>query len=182
MSDLADSLLAAFQLDRGDRRLIRAELILSEAAEVLGALASRDEVELADGLGDLSYVVHGTALTYEIPMGPVVEEIHRSNMTKNNAQDAVNNHDGDKGKDHDGYSPPDVRGAIDGDLAGDRAGLVVGRRLSTRDGRRAGNATVTAELPGCLEIQTDYGNHLTLTVSEIRELYHDDNGDAEDAR
>lgn len=41
-----------------------------------------DIVEVADALGDLEYVVNGMALTMGIPLPEVVEEIHRSNMTK----------------------------------------------------------------------------------------------------
>lgn len=63
-------------------RLMRAHLILEEAAEVMHALAEGDEVKLADGLGDLDYVVHGAAVAFGIPLDEVGQEIHRSNMTK----------------------------------------------------------------------------------------------------
>lgn len=36
----------------------------------------------ADALGDLLYVVFGAAVTFGIDMGPIFDEIHRSNMTK----------------------------------------------------------------------------------------------------
>jgi predicted HAD superfamily Cof-like phosphohydrolase len=41
-----------------------------------------DLVAAADGLGDIRYVVDGTAVAMGIPIEAVVEEIHRSNMTK----------------------------------------------------------------------------------------------------
>ena len=41
-----------------------------------------DLVKLADGIADLKYVAHGTALTAGIDMEPVDAEVHRSNMTK----------------------------------------------------------------------------------------------------
>jgi len=41
-----------------------------------------DPVEVADALGDLEYVVNGMAINMGIPLPEVVEEIHRSNMTK----------------------------------------------------------------------------------------------------
>ena len=63
-------------------RLMRAHLILEEASEVMRALAEKDDVMLADGLGDLDYVVHGAAVAFGIPLDEVGEEIHRSNMTK----------------------------------------------------------------------------------------------------
>lgn len=39
-------------------------------------------VEAADALGDLEYVINGMALGMGIPLPEIVEEIHRSNMTK----------------------------------------------------------------------------------------------------
>lgn len=65
-----------------DSRLIRAHLLCEELAEAIEGLAERDVVKLADGLGDLSYVTHGTAVAYGIPLDVVEREIHRSNMTK----------------------------------------------------------------------------------------------------
>lgn len=45
-------------------------------------LERRDVVAAADALGDLEYVVNGMALGMGIDLPAVVEEIHRSNMTK----------------------------------------------------------------------------------------------------
>lgn len=66
----------------GDDRLYRVYLILGEVLEICRALDARDEIELADGLGDLRYVTDGTAVTYGIPIEAIFEEIHKSNMTK----------------------------------------------------------------------------------------------------
>lgn len=41
-----------------------------------------DLIEIADALGDIEYVVNGAAAGYGIHLPDVVEEIHRSNMTK----------------------------------------------------------------------------------------------------
>jgi predicted HAD superfamily Cof-like phosphohydrolase len=41
-----------------------------------------DLVETADALGDLDYVVQGANLVFGIPAGAVMDEIHRSNMSK----------------------------------------------------------------------------------------------------
>lgn len=92
-----------------DSRLMRAHLILEEAAEVLLALAERDLVKLADGLGDLDYVTHGAAVAFGIPLDEIAEEIHRSNMTK-----AVRKGDvrlRNKGED---YQPPRIKEILDG--------------------------------------------------------------------
>lgn len=95
----------AHKADPGDSRLMRAKLMVSELGEVLQALAQRDELELADGLADLEYVVTGTAVTYLVPLGACFDEVHRSNMTKSTVESAVANHTGDRGKGSDFQSP-----------------------------------------------------------------------------
>lgn len=43
---------------------------------------TRDTVETADALGDLTYVIYGMALETGIPMVEVLEEIQNSNLSK----------------------------------------------------------------------------------------------------
>lgn len=83
--------------------VMRLELIREEFCELLDALGyedsaneiravylnpdedyagRRDIVAAADALGDLEYVVNGAAIGMGINLPEVVEEIHRSNMTK----------------------------------------------------------------------------------------------------
>lgn len=62
--------------------LHRAHLIQEETGELFHAWAAMDPVEIADALGDLQYVVLGTAVSAGINLQPIFEEIHRSNMTK----------------------------------------------------------------------------------------------------
>lgn len=76
--------------------------------------AAVDLVETADALGDLDYVVQGANLVFGIPAGAVMDEIHRSNMSKL----------GDDGKPvlrGDGkiakgprYTPPDIAKVLSG--------------------------------------------------------------------
>jgi predicted HAD superfamily Cof-like phosphohydrolase len=47
-----------------------------------GTDADVDLVETADALGDLDYVVQGANLVFGIPAVAVMDEIHRSNMSK----------------------------------------------------------------------------------------------------
>ncbi len=61
---------------------LRLDLIEEELAELKHALAVGDIVETADALGDLVYVVEGMALVLGIDLPPVIQEIHRSNLTK----------------------------------------------------------------------------------------------------
>lgn len=44
--------------------------------------ARGDERIRTDALGDMVFVIYGTALSYGIDLDAVVAEIHRSNMTK----------------------------------------------------------------------------------------------------
>jgi predicted HAD superfamily Cof-like phosphohydrolase len=39
-------------------------------------------IEVADSLGDLLYVVFGSAIEFGLDMEPIVDEIHRSNLSK----------------------------------------------------------------------------------------------------
>lgn len=41
-----------------------------------------DPIATADGLGDINYIIHGTALTMGIDLDAVTTEIHTSNMSK----------------------------------------------------------------------------------------------------
>ena len=61
---------------------LRLDLLREELAELESASEAGDLVAVADGLGDLAYVLYGAALTFGIDLDAVVREIHRSNMTK----------------------------------------------------------------------------------------------------
>ena len=60
----------------------RLEFIAEELEELTQAVANDDLVRIADGLGDLLYVVYGAGLAFGIDLEPILAEIHRSNMTK----------------------------------------------------------------------------------------------------
>ena len=82
-------------------RMLRVRLIAEELREFDSAT---NLVAVADALGDLAYVVYGAALAYGIDLGPVLEEIHRSNMSKAVGQ---KREDG-KVEKGDGWTPPDL--------------------------------------------------------------------------
>ena len=65
-------------------------------------------VSIADALGDLAYVVYGAALACGIDLQPVIEEIHRSNMTKN----APEKRSDGKIQKGEGWVPPDLARAL----------------------------------------------------------------------
>lgn len=105
----------------------RANMLFSEVAEYKAALKRcvralyvRDErevrnalIELADALGDMEYVISGTAHAYGIDLEAVLAEIHRSNTSKVTngrvVKDANN-----KIQKPAGYSPPNLRFALFG--------------------------------------------------------------------
>lgn len=63
-------------------KLLRFNLIEEELDE-LGVAYMKDNLEkVADALGDLLYVVYGAAVSHGIDMDPIMDEIHRSNMSK----------------------------------------------------------------------------------------------------
>lgn len=57
---------------------LRVKLIFEELRELAWAFWKRDEVKVADALGDILYVVLGAAVSCGIQIKPVFEEIHMS--------------------------------------------------------------------------------------------------------
>lgn len=88
-----------------DVGIMRLQLITEELSELADALASNDRIAVADALGDLAYVVAGSAVAWGLPLGEIVDEIHRSNMSK----DAHTGHKPHKGR---GYKAPDIEAIL----------------------------------------------------------------------
>jgi len=65
-----------------ERIQLRRSLIAEEMREFMHGMASFDMMETADGLGDLIYVLIGTAIEFGIPLPAIWDEIQRSNMSK----------------------------------------------------------------------------------------------------
>lgn len=61
---------------------LRWDLLREEVGEYREAYTRGDLVELADALADIVYIAHGTALVYGIDLDAVLDEVHRSNMSK----------------------------------------------------------------------------------------------------
>ena len=61
---------------------LRRHLIEDEVDELYRSLDDNDLVETADALMDLLYVVVGACIAFGLPIKPLFEEVHRSNMTK----------------------------------------------------------------------------------------------------
>lgn len=61
---------------------LRMRLMQEELDELHTAMLYRNLPEIADAIGDLLYVVLGTAVSHGIEMTPIFESIHRANMAK----------------------------------------------------------------------------------------------------
>lgn len=94
------------------RMTLRISLINEEFQEFVQAARDQDIVAVADALGDLLYVVVGAALEYGIPLDSVVEEIHRSNMSKLDENGKpIYRHDGKVLKGPN-FFEPDIKGVL----------------------------------------------------------------------
>lgn len=100
------------QIDPGLARL-RIDLLKEEVTEFEQAAVSGDIVAVADALGDIAYVLYGTALTYGINLDEVISEIHRSNMTKLGPDGKPILREDGKVLKSEGYSRPNLRQVLD---------------------------------------------------------------------
>lgn len=92
--------------------VLRQDLIDEEVGELRVAASTGDLVSVADALADIVYVAYGTASVYGIDLDAVLDEVHRSNMTKLGVDGRpVRRADGKilKGPD---YRPPDVAAVL----------------------------------------------------------------------
>ena len=64
------------------QKKFRIFLMKEEFNELLRDIKSNIIIDIADSLGDLLYVVYGTAICYGLDMLPIIQTIHLSNMTK----------------------------------------------------------------------------------------------------
>jgi predicted HAD superfamily Cof-like phosphohydrolase len=91
---------------------LRVGLLAEEVDEFAAASAARDLVEVADALADLVYVAYGSAVTYGIDLDAVLAEVHRSNMSKLDADGRPVLRPDGKVLKSDRYTPPDVAGVL----------------------------------------------------------------------
>lgn len=81
-------------LIKGARRINPEKLALNEIYH---------KAALAKELADLEYVIHGAAITFDIPLDKVFREVHSSNMTKSTKKDRYG-----KTVKGDDYRAPDI--------------------------------------------------------------------------
>jgi len=100
----------------GSLLLIRLQLIQEELAELALGFINRDPVECLDALVDLTYVVDGTYLTCGLQdlKEPAQAEVHRSNMSKLDADGKPIFSDSGRVVKGPNYTPPDLRRIVEG--------------------------------------------------------------------
>lgn len=70
------------ELPNKEERDLRIKLLKEEFDEYMEGEENNDIVEISDALGDMMYIIYGTAISYGIPLDEVFKEIHNSNMSK----------------------------------------------------------------------------------------------------
>ena len=96
---------------------IRIDLLLEELEELRVASANGDIVGVADALGDLEFLVNGTALAWGIALEPIFQEVYRSNMTKAGGQKSQE----PKVIKGSNFSPPDLEPLLEAQIPGEGA-------------------------------------------------------------
>lgn len=84
-----------------------------EMDELVQAVHHHCLADIADALADVVYVTYGTALTYGIDLDAVLAEVHRSNMTKLQADDTPLLREDGKVLKSELYEPPDIAGVLE---------------------------------------------------------------------
>jgi predicted HAD superfamily Cof-like phosphohydrolase len=87
---------------------LRVALLEEEVGEFVTASEKGDIVGIADALADIVYVIYGTALTYGIDLDSVLQEVHRSNMSKLSSDGKPLIRDDGKVLKSEQYFPPDI--------------------------------------------------------------------------
>ena len=66
----------------GKQFSLRMRLILEELSEYAEAIGENNIVKIADALGDILWIVFGTAIEHGLPIDQIFEIIAKSNMSK----------------------------------------------------------------------------------------------------
>lgn len=113
--------LAVDAEDTWDLRTFRMNLISEEFSEVQDALMGEEWgddgeplslTEVSKELGDLIYVVYGTAVSMGIDLDEALRRVHLSNMSKRNPDGTVSRDSSGKVLKPAGYQPPDMTGVV----------------------------------------------------------------------
>ena len=92
---------------------LRHKLLIEELRELVDAIDADDVVAVADALGDMVYVLYGTAATFGINLDAVVAAIHKSNMSKLGSDGRPLMRSDGKVLKGPNYHPPAIREALE---------------------------------------------------------------------
>lgn len=70
------------ELGNSEYLMFKNSLLVEEVSELFTAITNKDIVGIADGIADAIYILIGIAMMLNIPIDKVLEEVHKSNMTK----------------------------------------------------------------------------------------------------
>ena len=91
---------------------LRVALLEEEVGEFVAASERSDLLGIADALADIVYVAYGTALTYGIDLDAVLQEVHRSNMSKLDSDGKPLIRGDGKVLKSERYFPPDIESVL----------------------------------------------------------------------
>jgi Phosphoribosyl-ATP pyrophosphohydrolase len=106
----------------------RIRLITEELAELAKAVAVGNKTEIADGLADLTWVVLGTAVEFDVPFNDVWDEVKKSNYTKVGGKPDA----GGKIIKPIGYKAPDIDSILRKKFNNETAGESPSPKIATR--------------------------------------------------
>ena len=97
-----------------ERTMLRHSLIQEEVTELLQASASGDAVGVADAIADCIYILYGTALEWGLgdKLPDIFNEVHRSNMSKLDADGKPIYREDGKVLKSDLYTPPNLKDIV----------------------------------------------------------------------
>lgn len=78
----AEACLKKYVKTPSDLRYLRLHLIMEECSELIKSMYEGDRLNTLDGMGDLMYVVAGSAIAFGWDLDGAVQEICKSNLTK----------------------------------------------------------------------------------------------------
>jgi predicted HAD superfamily Cof-like phosphohydrolase len=96
-----------------EERNLRIALLQEEFNEYLEAERDNDFIEVCDALGDMLYIIFGTAVSYGIPINEIFAEIHASNMSKLAEDGTVIRREDGKVLKGPNYFKPDIKKIVD---------------------------------------------------------------------
>jgi predicted HAD superfamily Cof-like phosphohydrolase len=100
-----------------DACFIAEQVTIYQVKKLIEEFISKNEVSvslenLADGLGDVDYIVEGTRLEFGIDGEPIADAIHASNMAKVGPDGWIVRRADGKVLKPEGWKPPDITGEL----------------------------------------------------------------------